>query len=215
VRAGLRAAAARADGDDVSAVLLAGNERCFSAGGDIHELRGLTDPEAAGRAHAEYLELYRAWQAVEVPVVAALRGFVLGGALELALCCDLRIAHPDTFFCASAVRHGLVESAHSLPRVVGAAFAAEMLFTAREVSAAEALAHDLVNGLDADPEGAGLELARRIAAHPVEALRATKATQRLAGQAGTLLAGWQAVPRWRRLQAAMGGDVDDRGGATQ
>ena len=110
--------------------VLTGNAHCFSAGGDIRELASLDDAEMARHVHADYLELYRSWYTVPVPTIAAIRGYALGGALELALSCDLRYATEESFFAASGVKMGLVESAHSLPTVVHDTTAAEMLFTA-------------------------------------------------------------------------------------
>lgn len=200
VRSGLLAATARAGGTDVKVVVLTGNQRCFSAGGDLREFASVTDETGSRAVHAGYLELYQEWRGIPVPTIAAVRGYALGGALELALSCDLRIAADDAWFQASAVHMGLVESAHSLPSVVGAPFAAEMLFSARRVGAAEAAEHCLVNRVSDDLDADVDLLAAAIAAHPRAALVATKTTLAVSGYPGRQEALPHATSLWRQLR---------------
>lgn len=202
VRAGLVKAAEQAHDQRVRVAVLIGGDRCFSAGGDIEELATLTDEDDARRAHSEYLDLYRAWFTVPVPTIAAIRGYALGGGLELVLNCDLRYATPDAFFAASGVRMGLVESAHSLPTVVPDTVAAEMLFTAHRVSAAQAVASGLLTGVVTDLEAQVFAVATEIAQHPTTAVRATKAVLRSARGAGRAEAAETATALWRVLQRA-------------
>ena len=200
VRAGLIAAAQVAHDTSVRVAVLTGNAHCFSAGGNIHELASLEDAEMARHVHADYLELYRSWYTVPVPTIAAIRGYALGGALELALSADLRYATEEAFFAASGVRMGLVESAHSLPAVVNDTTAAEMLFTGRRVSAVEAQACGLVTRVVDDLERDVAEVAASIAEHPSHAVRATKAVLRAGRGAGRGEAAELAVALWRQLQ---------------
>jgi len=200
VRAGLICAAAQAHDDSVRAAVLTGNAHCFSAGGDIRELASLDDPAVARHVHDDYLELYRSWYAVPVPTIAAIRGYALGGALELSLSCDLRYATAESFFAASGVKMGLVESAHSLPTVVPDTTAAEMLFTARRVSASEAVTCGLVTRILADLDAETAAVAEAIAAHPPHAVRATKAVLRAGRRTGRAEAEGLAITRWRELQ---------------
>ncbi|HEY9474754.1 MAG TPA: enoyl-CoA hydratase/isomerase family protein [Mycobacteriales bacterium] len=202
VRAGLIRAAKAAHDERVRVAVLIGGDRCFSAGGDIDELASLANDEDARRVHSEYLDLYRSWLTVPVPTIAAIRGYALGGGLELILNCDLRYATDDAFFAASGVRMGLVESAHSLPRVLPDTVAAEMLFTARRVSAGQAAASGLVTGVVADLEAEVSEVATSIARHPAAAVRATKDVLRIARSAGSAEASEAATAHWRMLQRA-------------
>ena len=82
------------------------------------------------------------------PVVAAIQGLALGGGLELALCCDLRVATPDAQLGLPETSIGIIPGAggtQRLPRIVGEGRAKEMILLARRVSAQEALAWGLVN----------------------------------------------------------------------
>jgi enoyl-CoA hydratase/carnithine racemase len=200
VRAGLIRAASEAQDASVRVVVLTGNDHCFSAGGDIDELASLTSDEDAQAVHGEYLDVYRSWRAIHIPTIAAIRGYALGGALELALSCDLRYAEPDAFFAASGAKMGLVESAHSLPTVIGATAAAEMLFTAGRVSAHEAYDSGLVTRVLSDLDSGVLGVAGAIAARPPEAILAIKATMRVAETAGRGEAGDMATGLWRVLR---------------
>lgn len=202
VRAGLIGAAVQAQDASVRVVVLTGNDHCFSAGGDIDELASITSDAAARAIHAEYLDVYRSWRAIRVPTIAAIRGYALGGALELALSCDLRYATNDAFFAASGAKMGLVESAHSLPTVMHASAAAEMLFTAGRVSADEAHHSGLVTRVFSDLDNDVLGVAEAIAAQPPEAIRAIKATLRVAETAGRGEAGEVAIGLWRDLRGA-------------
>lgn len=200
VRAGLTSAAEQAHGSDVRVVVLLGNSHCFSAGGDIKELAGISSDDVSAAVHEEYLRLYKAWYDVPVPTIAGVRRYALGGALELALSCDLRYAAADAFFAASGVAMGLVESAHSLPGALADGAAAEMLFTAMRVGAADAQQRGLINRVVADLDADVAEIAESIAAHSGEALRATKAVLRARQAGGRAAAEAVAVRHWRRLQ---------------
>lgn len=204
VRSGLLAAAAMAADDrTIKVVTISGNDHCFSAGGDIDELgvtAGATEADAA-RLHDEYLAVYERWKTLPVPVLAGIRRYAFGGALELALSCDVRFCTPDAKFGAAGVRMGLVESAHSLPRVIGVGAAARMLFTAEPVAAEEALRLGLVDAIAPDVETLLATTADRIAQHPGSALRATKKVLALVADgtpAGTVAE--QAKLLWRELQ---------------
>jgi enoyl-CoA hydratase/carnithine racemase len=117
------------------------------------------------------------WREVPLPVIAALHGAVFGGGLQVALGADLRIAAPDTQLSAMEVRYGLVPDmglSQTLPRLVRADVAKDLVFTGRTVGADEALAIGLVTRLAADPLAAALETARAIAANSPDAVRAAK-----------------------------------------
>ena len=200
VRAGLIDAAAQGHDKGVHAVVLVGNDRCFSAGGDITELASLTAEENARTVHSEYLDLYRSWRSIPVPTVAAIRGYALGGALELALSCDLRCADSHAFLAASGVTMGLVESAHSLADLTGASVAADLLFTGRRITADEALSTGLITRAFSDLDGGVEDLANSIAQHSGATLRAIKSTINIARTSGRSEALSASIGLWRKLQ---------------
>lgn len=165
------------DDDGVRAVILRGEGRGFSAGSDVREFPA-TEDEGRERAHAEHA-CVEAVERLPMPALAALHGHVLGGGLELALGCDLRIAEESARIGLPEVNLGLFPSgggATRLARLVGAARAKELMFTGTVLSAAEAHALGIVDHVV--PEGAAadraLELAGTIAARPARAVRAIK-----------------------------------------
>jgi len=136
---------------DVRAVVVTGTgERAFSAGSHVGEFESQRGP--AGRARHE-LESGVARRLAELPMptIAAIEGDALGGGLELALCCDLRIASERARLGLPEVRLAVTPGAggtQRLPRVVGAARAKELILTGRVLTAAEAerigLVHEVV-----------------------------------------------------------------------
>ena len=135
-------------GDDPelrAAVLTGGGERAFIGGANIHEMAGLT-PETARAFITRLHEACAGLRHLPVPVIARIRGYCLGGGLEVAACCDLRVAAEDAVFGMPEVRVGIpsVIEAAVLPRLMGIGRAREMVMTGRTMDAAEALACGLV-----------------------------------------------------------------------
>lgn len=133
----------------VAVVLCGQGERAFMAGADIREF-----PDALGqpgKAFALAMQLHTLMNAIDQldkPVLAALHGFVLGGGLELALSCDIRICDEGTKLGLPEINLGIFPGAggtQRLPRLIGEARAKEMMFTGTPVTAAEALQSGLVN----------------------------------------------------------------------
>jgi len=132
----------------LSAVVITGRgERAFCAGADLKERASLSEAEVL-----ELLELFRrafAWLgSLRVPVVAAINGVALGGGLELALACDLRIAHESALLGLPETSLGIIPGAggtQRLPRLVGRAKATELILLAHRISANEALQIGLVH----------------------------------------------------------------------
>ncbi len=126
---------------NVKVVILTGEGKAFVAGADIAELRDKNQDEA--REFSLYgHKTFNRIDNFKVPVIAAVNGFALGGGLELALACDFIIASDKAKFSAPEVNLGLIpgfNGTQRLYRVVGAAFAKYMLFTAELVDANEAL----------------------------------------------------------------------------
>ena len=127
--------------ETLRAIILRGaGERAFSAGVDLHEMKDL-DPLAAERFIRSLHAAARGLLTAPVPVVAAIHGPCLGGAFELALACDVKIAAADAVFGLPEVRVGLpsVIEASLLPPTVGLGRARRMLLTGETIDAEEAL----------------------------------------------------------------------------
>ncbi|MEU6884730.1 MULTISPECIES: enoyl-CoA hydratase/isomerase family protein [Streptomyces] len=178
------ACAALAEDRDVRVVVLtSSHERAFCVGADLKERNSFSDadlvrqrPVARG-AYTGVLEL-------PVPTVAAVHGFALGGGFELALSCDVIVADRTAVVGLPEVSVGVIPGGGGtqlLPRRVGAARAAELIFTARRVEAAEARELGLVDELveEGRDREAALALASRIAANSPVGLRAAKRALRL------------------------------------
>jgi enoyl-CoA hydratase len=162
-------------GGRARAVVLAGDGQYFSAGADLKEMATIDvadAPNVARRGH----ELLRRLAELRPPVIAAVNGLALGGGLELALACDLRIAGESAKFGAPEVTFGLMPAyggTQRLPRTVGLPKAKELIFTGAMIPAAEALRIGLVNKVV--PAGQELRAARDLA-HTI-GQRAPKAVQ--------------------------------------
>jgi enoyl-CoA hydratase len=126
-------------------ILLGAGEKAFMAGADIRELRARTHREALLGINAR---LFQKVEDFPWPVIAAIRGFALGGGCELALSCDIRIGAEDAVLGQPEVKLGIIPGAgapHRLTRTVGPGLARELIFTGRTVDAQEALRIGLLN----------------------------------------------------------------------
>ena len=165
----------------IRVVVLAGSgDKAFVSGADISQFeRSRASPEAVGRYDEIGSRAQQRLAEFEKPTIAMIRGYCLGGGLNIALLCDLRIAADDARFGIPAARMGLGYRASSMKKlvdVVGKSAALEIMLTARQFNAAEALAMGLVHQVVPVPE---LERATRgycdmIAANAPLTLRATK-----------------------------------------
>jgi enoyl-CoA hydratase/carnithine racemase len=128
------------------AVLIHGAGRAFSAGADVNEMRGQT-PAGILEYYRRTGEVYEHVAALARPTVAAIHGYCLGGGLELALACDVRVAADDATFGLPEVAIGIVPSSGGtlrLVRAVGAARAKELMLWRQRFSAADALRFGVV-----------------------------------------------------------------------
>ena len=145
---GLKAVLDRLDQDrSVRAMILTGSgERAFSAGVDLHQMKDL-DPTDAEEFITALHEPARKLLTMSIPAVAAIRGPCLGGALELILACDIRIAAEDAVLGLPEVQVGIpsVIEASLLPPTIGLGRARRLLLTGETVNAPEALAMGLVD----------------------------------------------------------------------
>lgn len=120
-----------ADDPQVRCVVLTGaGDRAFCAGADLGEEAELTAETVRQFIDAD-AELFERVENCPVPVIAAINGHCMGGGLELALSCDIRITADDARFCGAGVKVGLVVSTARLTRLVGFAAAKEVLLTGR------------------------------------------------------------------------------------
>lgn len=166
--------------NSIRAVLLWGSEELFGAGADIMEEKNRPETVFEGHAYSRRLhDLCRRFEVLPKPVVAALAGYVLGGSLEIALSCDIRIASDNVKIGLPEVNIGTIPGAggtQRLPRLIGIANAKEMLFTGEKIAHKRALEMGLVNRVV--PAGtlyqAALELTSQIAGKAPLALAMAK-----------------------------------------
>ncbi len=168
------------DDPSVRVVILTGaGDKAFCAGGDLSEVEKFTPLDAR-----EYIELSRAVtqtiQTMPQPVIAAVRGYALGGGFELALACDLVIAAEDAQFGQPQAKIGLIPgggATQRLPRAIGLHRARQYIFTGDRLSAREAERLGLVNQVvpAAELGSAALQWARRLLAVSPTALAFAKA----------------------------------------
>ena len=158
-----------ASADEVRAVVVSGRgERAFCAGSHIGEFEGLRGRVAEGKLLLEKL-VYRQLADLPMPTIAAIEGDALGGGLELALCCDLRIASERAKLGMPEVRLAVLPGSggtQRLPRVVGPARAKELILTGRIITATEAERIGLVNQVV--PPGEARSAADAVAAEIAE-----------------------------------------------
>jgi enoyl-CoA hydratase/carnithine racemase len=173
------ASAINAD-DALRAVLLRGaGEKAFCAGMDLRAIEAFRTAWDF-RHRPDYPGAVRA---IRKPVIAALRGYALGGGFELALACDIRIAGASTRIGFPEVTRGWVGgggASQMLPRLIGIGQAMRLLLTGEQVDAAEALRLRLVEQVvpDDETEAAAMALCERLAALPPVAVQAVKAAVR-------------------------------------
>jgi enoyl-CoA hydratase/carnithine racemase len=167
--------------DDVrtsGAVVVAGEGRTFSAGADISEFEGRS-PEDVLRYYRETGGVYEELAALPQATVAAIHGYCLGGALELAVALDFRVADETAVFGFPEVSLGILASSgglHRVTRLLGPARAKEVFLLAERFGADEARRAGIVTEVVDEGKALerALEMAVRLAALPREALAVTK-----------------------------------------
>jgi len=136
------------DDDEVKVAILKGaGEKAFCAGADLNDFLTAPSPIIARQVRWQR-DLWGLFLSLPQPLIGALHGYVLGSGIEMALCCDLRIASEDARFGLPEAGLGIIPAAgatQTLPRVVGRAKALEMLLTTHRLDAKEAYDVGLVN----------------------------------------------------------------------
>jgi enoyl-CoA hydratase len=153
------------------AVLRGRGEKAFSAGADLKGIRGDGSPPVGIQPLCDLIE------SLPFPVVAAIHGHCLGGGLEVALACDLRIADKGASLGLPEVRLGLIPGGggtQRLPRLIGPGRAAWMMFSGERITSAQAEAWGLVEFAVDDLEGAIDPVAGAIAARSPNSVRELK-----------------------------------------
>ncbi|MDF1555069.1 MAG: enoyl-CoA hydratase-related protein [Deferrisomatales bacterium] len=152
--------------DEIRVVVVNGaGEKAFCAGADLSEFLTAASPNAARVIRFER-DVWARLLELPQPLIAAVHGFVLGSGIEIALCCDIRIASEDAKFGLPELGLGILPAAggtQTLPRIVGRGAALEMLLTNRRLDAAEAQRIQLVHRVV--PRTALLDTALEMAEH--------------------------------------------------
>lgn len=170
------------------AVILRGAGGCFSAGIDLSVLQSfaadfdairaqmLTPPE--GQAANRFQAPVTGWAELPVPVIAAIDGVAFGAGMQLALGADFRIAAPDARLSIMEAKWGIIPDmgiSQSLPKLIRADLAKDLIMTGRVLEAEEALSLGLVTRIAEDPLAAARAMAAGLATRSPDALAATKA----------------------------------------
>ncbi len=234
------AMAAVASDPEVRALVIAARGPHFSVGLDLVAMSGLAGgappdadgatrrPSAAVRAASVRAEVVRMQASITsvadcpVPVIAAIQGYCLGGGVDLAAACDIRLASADAVFSVRETKVAIVAdlgSLQRLPHIIGKGHVAELAYTGKDITAARAAEIGLVNRLSPDSEAVVADaraLAAEIASNSPLAVRGTKAV--LAASEGRPVAdGLSFVAAWNAgalasedLAEAMAAFVDKR-----
>ena len=167
------------DDDEVRVVIVsAEGEKAFCAGADLGEFLSAPPPVSARKIRFER-DVWGLFLSLPQPLIAALHGFVLGSGIEIALCCDIRIAAEDARFALPEVGLGIIPAAggtQTLPRTVGTGRALSWLLSDRWIDAQEAYRIQLVNRVVPRERliDNALKMAHKIASHQPLAIRFTK-----------------------------------------
>ncbi|MBW2118166.1 MAG: enoyl-CoA hydratase/isomerase family protein [Deltaproteobacteria bacterium] len=164
--------------DEIKVVIMTGKGKAFVVGADIKSFLNLTQEKARSRlkkTRRVYLKLER----FERPVICAVNGYCLGAGLELAMCCDIRIASTEAKFGQPEINLGIIPGGggtQRLSRLVGVGLAKELIYTGKSINAERAADIGLVNRV-VNPEGLindVLKTAELIASKPPLAVGAAK-----------------------------------------
>ena len=209
------AAAEIASNPSIRVVVLAAKGPHFTVGLDLKELGGSLvsggDESASSKAsaNASMYKLIREMQQsvtaiadLDVPVIAAIHGYCIGGGVDLITACDIRLCSSDAIFSVREAKMAIVAdlgTLQRLPRIIGSGHVAELALSGKDIDAARALAIGLVNsvhGMSAeDVLAAAYELAHDIASNSPLAVQGTKAVLR-ANDGRTIDEGLDFVARW-------------------
>lgn len=170
------------DDAEIGALIITGaGDKAFVAGADIRELEALDGVYAGREMSLAGQDVMTQISNLPFPVIAAIGGFALGGGLELALACDVRVASPRARLGLPEVSLGLIPGfggTQRLARLIGAGRALDLMLTGRQVDAAEALSLGLVNYVADEPLSKAREVAEQMLKHAPIALSLVKEATR-------------------------------------
>ena len=167
------------DQNEIRCLILTGaGEKSFVAGADIGEMSTLT--KAEGEAFGKKgNDVFRKLETFPIPVIAAVNGFALGGGCEISMSCDIRICSDNAVFGQPEVGLGITPGfggTQRLARLVGAGMAKQMIFTARNIKAADAYRIGLVNEVysaEVDADGNVVKSAQEVMLAAAQKMAAT------------------------------------------
>lgn len=165
--------------DTTRVFVITGAGRAFSAGADMAEANANENQSSNSPTLAE--RLYQAFIDIEKPIIAAINGVAVGGGCTITLLCDLRLAAESARFQFPFTKLGIsaeIGSTYTLPKLVGAGKAMELMLTSKMIESSEALDIGLINQRIADTElrDTAIEMATTIAGFPPLSVRMNKAT---------------------------------------
>ena len=165
--------------DEIRCLILTGaGEKSFVAGADIAQMSDLSIAEAEAFSKLGN-DLFRKIEVLPIPVIAAVNGFALGGGCEISMSCDIRICSENALFGQPEVGLGITPGfggTQRLARIVGPGMAKQLIYTARNIKAPEALRIGLVNAVYPQEElmAQALKMAKGIAKQAPIAVRSSK-----------------------------------------
>ncbi len=195
--------------DDVKVIVLTGSGRAFCAGGDVKAMAEAEDPTEflAGLSSGIHRPIMRMWN-LEKVIICAINGHTVGAGCGLAMACDIRIASKKAKFNMGFMKIGLAPGCgtYFLPKLVGRAMAAELIFLSETIDAKEAGKLGLVNRVvDADElMKKAMKMAKRIEEGPILAIGRAKTLLRLS-ERSTLMEHFEA----ERHMISISGDTQD------
>lgn len=160
---------------NVKVVVVTGNGMAFVAGADINEIAGITNPDQAKELVTKGQRVFDKLEQLKKPVIAAINGVALGGGLELALACHIRIASDRARLGLPEINLGIIPGfggTQRLPRVVGWSKATEMILTGDHITAQEAFRVGLVNKVvpEGDVVKQAMNMAKKMAGFGAKAI---------------------------------------------
>ena len=167
------------DTNKIRSVIITGSgEKSFVAGADIAEMSTLTKKEAEAFSKKGN-DVFRKIETFEVPVIAAVNGFALGGGCEIAMSCDIRICSENAIFGQPEVGFGITPGfggKQRLARLVGIGMAKQMIYTGQNIKAEDAKRIGLVNNVYTKEEllNEAIKLAKNIARNSQNAVKSSK-----------------------------------------
>lgn len=163
--------------DQIRVIIVHGEGRFFSAGADIKEFTTVNSAEDFSKLGISGQDLFERMEKFPKPIIAAIHGAALGGGLELAMACHIRLVSENAKLGLPELSLGLVPGfggSQRLPKYVGTARAAEMLFTSEAITGLEAVQYGLANHAYSENEvfATALDLAKKIATKSPVSLKA-------------------------------------------